>query len=343
MHKHGLGLVWVLGFLFWSSLLLQSSKSKPDSVFPVPSFHGFIKVGGDAADIFYWGFPSQSNPLTDPVVFWFNGGPGVSSILGLLEENGPFLLNNETSNLDINEWGWNKNSTLIFVDHPIGVGFSHGGIRDIPQTEWQNVPLMLEFFTTLVQIRPELANLDIYLFGESYAGHFVPFIAQSLLDSQQPVFKMKGIGLGNTLMNVELQYPEYSTFAYAPENRNYTNTSEELFELTSKQFTVCAATVKYTPAMVKDSVRRDFCQSIFYQLVLDEDGEEKFDVFDIRNPAPLTRKRVRAVEDGDTETFMNQPAVLNELQADKVFVEQTDGYFDVMTRRDLATYLSPPL
>ncbi|ETL82771.1 hypothetical protein L917_17120, partial [Phytophthora nicotianae] len=51
---------------------------------------GYIKLPNKVDDhYFYWYFESRSQPSTDPLVLWLTGGPGCSSMMALLTENGP--------------------------------------------------------------------------------------------------------------------------------------------------------------------------------------------------------------------------------------------------------------
>jgi len=67
---------------------------------------------------------SLSNPATDPILIWFNGGPGCSSMLGLFAENGPYIIDDGETIIKPNPWPWNKNASLLFIESPAGVGFS---------------------------------------------------------------------------------------------------------------------------------------------------------------------------------------------------------------------------
>ena len=51
---------------------------------------------------------SQNSPTHDPVVLWLNGGPGCSSLDGLLSEHGPFRVSDDGKSINENPYAWNK-------------------------------------------------------------------------------------------------------------------------------------------------------------------------------------------------------------------------------------------
>ncbi len=51
---------------------------------------------------------SESNPVSDPIVLWLNGGPGCSSLGGLLSELGPFHIKPDGRTVYLNQYAWNK-------------------------------------------------------------------------------------------------------------------------------------------------------------------------------------------------------------------------------------------
>lgn len=78
-------------------------------------------------------FDSQRDPDNDPLVLWLNGGPGCSSLIGMVYENGPFTFIANDTNFQINQFAWNKKANLLYISSPQGVnivlfqvGFSIG-------------------------------------------------------------------------------------------------------------------------------------------------------------------------------------------------------------------------
>nr|CAD2182969.1 unnamed protein product [Meloidogyne enterolobii] len=58
-------------------------------------------------------------------IFWFNGGPGCSSLTGLLDGMGPYLINKDGKSLRKNVYSWNKYASVVFIESPVGVGYSY--------------------------------------------------------------------------------------------------------------------------------------------------------------------------------------------------------------------------
>lgn len=117
-------------------LVIALASTKPDAVkidsisaiYDKPWYSGYLDVeleGNEPVHMHYFFFPSQGNPESDPVLFWFNGGPGCSSLLGALYEHGPFILNDAFGAMIYNRYSWNLKANVVYIESPAQVGFSY--------------------------------------------------------------------------------------------------------------------------------------------------------------------------------------------------------------------------
>ena len=88
-------------------------------------YSGYINHTNSSKRIHYMLAESQGNPEYDPLIVWFNGGPGCSSMLAFLQEHGPWHLPDGASNFSKNEYSWNKEANVLYIEQPAGVGFSY--------------------------------------------------------------------------------------------------------------------------------------------------------------------------------------------------------------------------
>lgn len=131
-------------------------------------------------NLFYWFF---RNTLDDsaPLVIWLNGGPGSSSMFGLWLENGPLRVKRTGTTDDdyiINtnpEGSWVDIANIVFLDQPVGVGFSYGSplLGDMSVGAEEFISFMLSFY----DLYPEFKTRKLYITGESYAGKYIPIFA----------------------------------------------------------------------------------------------------------------------------------------------------------------------
>ena len=160
---------------------------------------------------------------------WLQGGPGSSSMFGLLKENGPFLVRAQTlpdkdPYLQPNEFGWHKAAHLLYIDSPVGTGFSFADKAKAFHSNDENVSidlasLIFQFLkvfptyigkTNTIQKKPP----KVYLFGESYGGTVVTDLAKYItsVKNYTQVLELVGIGIGNGFISPKYQATMYAEF-----------------------------------------------------------------------------------------------------------------------------------
>ena len=158
-------------------------------------------------------------------MLWLNGGPGCSSAVALFGENGPCKVNADGTATKLNPYSWNRNATLIYVDQPAGTGFSYGA-KD--STEAGVARDMVDFLVQWFRIHGKFSNHDLYVTGESYAGHYVPAVSSGLFRNGTLRKNLKGLAIGNGLTDPEIQFSSVwkSTSASgAPDNSSLSHFS----------------------------------------------------------------------------------------------------------------------
>lgn len=102
----------------------------PDVPFDIgESYAGLLPISDDPDEtrfLYFWFFPSSNPDAGEEVGLWFNGGPGCSSLSGLLTENGPFTWEDGTDAPVQNPYSWSNLTNYIWVEQPVGVGFTQG-------------------------------------------------------------------------------------------------------------------------------------------------------------------------------------------------------------------------
>lgn len=99
----------------------------PDApAFQTAMYSGYLTVSATKS-LHYVFAESFNSPATDPVIIWFNGGPGCSSMLGFMQENGPIAIDDGVSFIISNPYPWNLKANVLWIESPAGVGYSIAG------------------------------------------------------------------------------------------------------------------------------------------------------------------------------------------------------------------------
>jgi len=209
---------------------------------PVSIAGGHHDTNKNEAEFMFWLFVPNQQSVPDTMTIWLNGGPYCSSILGgVLLENSPVTLGAHapgTCCIDPNDpfqanpnYAWTVATTMLYVEQPTGTGFSNAGQE--PDNEHDVGRDFYGFLQNFYTVFEDLQAHRLSMFGESYAGMFVPAIARRIAlenektknkyinhnnddDEQQErvVINLDGIALGNGWMDATVQGPSLVEYAF---------------------------------------------------------------------------------------------------------------------------------
>ncbi|XP_019170954.1 PREDICTED: serine carboxypeptidase-like 7 [Ipomoea nil] len=169
---------------------------------------GYVGVGeSEDVQLFYYFVKSESNPSIDPIVLWISGGPGCSSLFALAEELGPLTLDVPKNNLtlptlSLNPYSWTKVASFIYLDLPVGTGFSYAkSSKNYTSNSIETSIHAAEFLRKWLADHFEYQSNSFYVGGDSFSGMTVPTVVQEIsygIEARfKPLINLKGYLIGN--------------------------------------------------------------------------------------------------------------------------------------------------
>ncbi|XP_065352912.1 retinoid-inducible serine carboxypeptidase-like [Cloeon dipterum] len=164
------------------------------------------------AHMFYWLYTSTAatDPTTLPIIIWLQGGPGGSSTAyGNFDEMGPLDVNLQPRNSS-----WVHHANLLFIDNPVGAGYSYvDNLADLATDVSQISADLLEFMKLFYVKYPEFIDTPVYCFSQSYGGKMAAHFGLEMdraIKAQEIVSNFKGVVLGSSWID-----PVESTSSWA--------------------------------------------------------------------------------------------------------------------------------
>ncbi|KAJ1443079.1 Serine carboxypeptidase, serine active site [Sesbania bispinosa] len=342
--------------LLWSSiamcvavllLLLQLcylGVAHPDRITRLPGqphvqfhqFSGYVTVDNkNNRALFFYFAEAEKDALSKPLVLWLNGGPGCSSLgVGAFSENGPFRPKGEA--LVRNQFSWNREANMLYLETPIGVGFSYSTdtssyeVMPCPLPARDNLVFLQNWFVRF----PEYRNRSLFIVGESYAGHYVPQLAELMLqfNKKEKLFNLKGIALGNPVLEFATDFNSRAEFFWS---------HGLISDLTYKMFTSVCNYSRYVREYYSGSVS-PICSSVMsqvstetsrfvdkYDVTLDVCISSVFAQTKVLNPQQVTETIDVCVED-ETVNYLNRKDVQSALHARLVEVQRWSACSNVL-------------
>ncbi|CAN8291077.1 unnamed protein product [Cochlearia groenlandica] len=340
------------------NLLLVSSHSDRVTRLPGQPLVGFNQYSGYVTvddnkqrALFYYFAEAETEPNSKPLVLWLNGGsdsviksyflkriiyfnlrgenvgPGCSSLgVGAFSENGPFRP--KGSVLVKNLHSWNQVANMLYLETPVGVGFSYStqsssyeGVND-KITAKDNLVFLQRWFLKF----PHYLNRSLFITGESYAGHYVPQLAELMIkyNKKHHLFNLRGIAIGNPVLEFSTDFNSRAEYFWS---------HGLISDSTYKMFTSYCNYSRYVSEYYRGSMS-SMCSKVMSQVSTETSRfVDKYDVtLDVCIPSVLSQSKIVSpnqvgesvdvcVED-ETVNYLNRRDVQEALHARLIGVRE---------------------
>ncbi|XP_063987297.1 retinoid-inducible serine carboxypeptidase-like [Diachasmimorpha longicaudata] len=177
---------------------------------------GYVDVR-PGAHMFWWLYyvtPASGEPVDvyeKPLIIWLQGGPGASSTgYGNFEELGPLDVDGNRRNHT-----WVNDYNVLFIDNPVGSGFSYVDNRSaFTTTNKQIANDLLECMRNFLKKFPRFQRVPTYVAAESYGGKMAAELGLVWYKAQKVgsiKSNLRGVALGDSWIS-----PMDSVLSWAP-------------------------------------------------------------------------------------------------------------------------------
>ncbi|XP_062021824.1 serine carboxypeptidase-like 18 [Rosa rugosa] len=175
-----------------------------DGELPFKLYTGYTTVNG--SEMFYYFIESEGTPKEDPLLLWYSGGPGCSAFNGLIYENGPLAFNDTDYEGGVPKtfyypYSWSRTASLLFVDAPVGTGFSYAtDASEYATSDTKTAAQVYQFLRTWLNEHPQYLKVQLFVGADSYSGISGTIVVEHIMAGNDAGFKprlnLKGYILG---------------------------------------------------------------------------------------------------------------------------------------------------
>ncbi|KAL9672628.1 hypothetical protein QQ045_028880 [Rhodiola kirilowii] len=186
-------------------------------------------VSVETSELFYYFIESEGNPKKDPLLLWYSGGPGCSALNGLIYEIGPLAFNVSAYDggippISYYPYSWTKSSSILFVDAPVGTGFSYATDPSAyPTSDTKSTAQTYAFLRQWLIYHPQFLKNQLFIGADSYSGISATLVVQHVVNGNiagtKPYLNLKGYIVGCPRTDAIIN--ENSVISFLTPNRPY--------------------------------------------------------------------------------------------------------------------------